>query len=195
MSFISSEISFSLRFFDKYYRVLGLNPNADDRDIKSAYRRLAKTYHPDRSGSAATREKFIEVNEAYEILMKRDAMVLEAIKRHRQKQSGKTHQRSRQSNPRARASNYADMKYSEFVKSPIYRTAMVMDSAFDYIFLFLGFLMILAPVLGYLAESMDEDPEKKEAEFHILPIILGLAFLYGVWYFLFKSKSNKDATQ
>jgi hypothetical protein len=181
-----------VRFFDKYYAVLGLSPDANEREVKGAYRRMAKLYHPDRSGSADTRHKFIEVNEAYEILMKRDAMVRDAIRRYQQRRAGQTPKTPPRSNPRERASTYADMKYSEFVKSPIYRTAMVMDSAFDYIFLFLGFLMILAPVLGYLAESMEENPEKKEAEFHILPILLGLAFLYGVWYFLFKSKRTKE---
>jgi len=184
-----------LRFFDKYYRVLGLSPDAGDAEIKAAYRRLAKKYHPDRSRSSATKPQFIEVNEAYEILMKRDAMVREAIKRYNQKKAGKTPRPAPRSNPRERAATYADMKYSDFVKSPIYRTAMMMDSAFDYIFLFLGFLMILAPVLGYLAESMEERPEGKEVEFHFLPIILGLAFLYGVWHFLFRTKRVKEKEQ
>lgn len=172
-----------------------LTPDAGDAEIKSAYRRLAKRYHPDRSGTTDTRSKFIEVNEAYEILMKRDAMVREAIRRYNQKRQGKNPTPPPKSNPRERASTYADMKYSEFVKSPIYRTAMMMDSAFDYIFLFLGFLMILAPVLGYIAESMEDRPEGKEVEFHYVPIILGLAFLYGVWYFLFKSKRTKEKTK
>jgi hypothetical protein len=181
-----------VRIFEKYYQTLELSPQADEREVKSAYRRLAKRYHPDRSGNPATRQKFIEVNEAYEILMKRDELVQEAIRRYYRKQQSGVRSPNPQPDPRARARAHADMKYEEFIKSPIYRTAMVLDSAFDYIFLFLGFIMILAPILGYIAETMNRENLKREPEFHILPVFLGLGFIYGVWYFLFKSKRIKS---
>ena len=181
-----------MRFFDKYYRVLHLPPGASDADIKSAYRTLAKKYHPDVSGTTETRGSFIRVNEAYEILMKRDAMVQEAIQRSRKKNADSRRKTATPNNPRARASSHADMKYEEFVKSPLYRTAMVMDSAFDYIFLFAGILMILAPIFGYVADTVKSKKGGQDAEFHFLPIFLGIGFLYGLWYFLFKTKRIKQ---
>ena len=49
------------------YKVLGVSPNASDEEIKKAYRRLAKQYHPDRNpGDAAAAKKMQEVNAAYE---------------------------------------------------------------------------------------------------------------------------------
>lgn len=52
-----------------YYEVLGVEKNANDADIKKAYRKLAKQYHPDVNQNDATAEaKFKEVNEAYEVL-------------------------------------------------------------------------------------------------------------------------------
>ena len=52
-----------------YYEVLGLGKNATDAEIKSAYRKLAKKYHPDLNpGDKAAEEKFKEVNEAHDIL-------------------------------------------------------------------------------------------------------------------------------
>lgn len=52
--------------FKDYYKTLGLKKNASDKEIKSAFKNLAKTYHPDtESGSE---EKFKEINEAYEVL-------------------------------------------------------------------------------------------------------------------------------
>lgn len=52
-----------------YYEVLGVEKNAPDADIKKAYRKLAKQYHPDVNPEDKTAEaKFKEVNEAYEIL-------------------------------------------------------------------------------------------------------------------------------
>lgn len=52
---------------NKYYQILGLQPGASKDDIKKAFKKLAKQYHPDVvSGSA---EKFKEISEAYEGLM------------------------------------------------------------------------------------------------------------------------------
>lgn len=51
-----------------YYEVLGVNKNADEREIKKAYRKLAKQYHPDVNKEADAEKKFKEVQEAYEIL-------------------------------------------------------------------------------------------------------------------------------
>ena len=55
-----------------YYEVLGVQKGAGDDEIKKAYRRLAKQYHPDlHPGDKEAEEKFKEVNEAYDVL--RDA--------------------------------------------------------------------------------------------------------------------------
>ena len=51
-----------------YYEVLGLSKNASDDEIKKAYRKLAKKYHPDVNKQADAEEKFKEINEAYEVL-------------------------------------------------------------------------------------------------------------------------------
>ena len=53
------------------YEVLGVSQNATDDEIKAAYRKLAKKYHPDLNGGSAEAEaKMKEVNEAYNILIK-----------------------------------------------------------------------------------------------------------------------------
>ena len=54
--------------FKDYYSVLGVEPNAGEAEIKSAYRRLARKYHPDVSKEAGAEDKFKAVNEAYEAL-------------------------------------------------------------------------------------------------------------------------------
>ena len=51
-----------------YYEVLGVDKNATDAEIKSAYRKLAKKYHPDVSKEPDAQEKFKEIGEAYSIL-------------------------------------------------------------------------------------------------------------------------------
>lgn len=52
-----------------YYEVLGLSRDADDKTIKSAFRRLAMKYHPDKNpGDKIAEQKFKELGEAYEVL-------------------------------------------------------------------------------------------------------------------------------
>lgn len=50
------------------YEVLGVSKDASDADIKRAYRKLSKQYHPDINKEAGAEEKFKEIAEAYEIL-------------------------------------------------------------------------------------------------------------------------------
>lgn len=54
--------------YKDYYRILGLERNASQDDVKKTYRRLARKYHPDVSKEKDAEEKFKEVGEAYEVL-------------------------------------------------------------------------------------------------------------------------------
>lgn len=54
--------------FKDYYDTLGVKPDATDAEIKRAYRKLARKFHPDVSKESGAEEKFKSVNEAYEAL-------------------------------------------------------------------------------------------------------------------------------
>lgn len=55
--------------YKDYYKVLGVDKNADPKKIKKAYRELARKHHPDANpGDSTAEEKFKEVSEAYEVL-------------------------------------------------------------------------------------------------------------------------------
>ncbi|MCB1855528.1 MAG: DnaJ domain-containing protein [Pseudomonadales bacterium] len=54
--------------FKDYYKILGVDADADDKAIKAAYRKLARKYHPDVSAEEDAESKFKEVSEAYEVL-------------------------------------------------------------------------------------------------------------------------------
>lgn len=55
--------------YKDYYQILGVSKNGSDKDIKQAYRRLARKLHPDvNPNNRAAQDKFKQINEAYEVL-------------------------------------------------------------------------------------------------------------------------------
>lgn len=55
--------------YKDYYKILGVEKKSTEKDIKQAYRKLARKYHPDvNPGDKSTEQKFKEINEAYEVL-------------------------------------------------------------------------------------------------------------------------------
>ncbi|TMC41059.1 MAG: hypothetical protein E6J25_10180 [Chloroflexi bacterium] len=54
--------------YKDYYQTIGVARTATEKEIKSAYRRLARQYHPDVNKDAKSTERFKLINEAYEVL-------------------------------------------------------------------------------------------------------------------------------
>ncbi|CRK43530.1 hypothetical protein BN1723_005706 [Verticillium longisporum] len=83
---------------EDYYNLLGIDKQASDREIKSAYRKLSKKYHPDKNpGDETAKEKFVQVSEAYEALIDPeqrriyDRYGLDGLKQHQQQGGGGQH--------------------------------------------------------------------------------------------------------
>jgi hypothetical protein len=71
-----------LRKFKKYYDLLGIPETASENDVRKAYRRMAMQFHPDKNPSPHANERFIQLTEAYEIILgKRDLLVEKSIEK------------------------------------------------------------------------------------------------------------------
>lgn len=61
--------------FKDYYAVLGVEPSSGENEIKQAFRRLARKYHPDVSKEKGAEDRFKAINEAYEVLRDKEKRV------------------------------------------------------------------------------------------------------------------------
>ncbi len=109
--------------FIDYYKILGISRNASEKDIKKAYRKLARKYHPDLNPNDKISEKnFKEVNEANEVLSNpknrkkydqygKDWKHAEEFEKAKQQQQ---YQRTRQ---QSTSGDYSGQDYSDFFES------------------------------------------------------------------------------
>ncbi len=65
-----------------HYKTLGISPKASQQEIKEAYRRLAKQFHPDTKNEGADHDRIVQLNQAYEILGDRPQRALYDQQRH-----------------------------------------------------------------------------------------------------------------
>jgi len=102
--------------FTKYYRLLGLEPNAGIQEIKRAYRKLAKSYHPDLNLPTSDREKFIEITKAYDGLIERLKRPRLTKYVHTKKSYKAKRKRRGTRQPADNANRYARMRYKTYKK-------------------------------------------------------------------------------
>lgn len=103
-----------------YHQILGLKENASKAEIKSAYRMLAKKFHPDVNKSKGSKEVFIKITEAYEFLMHDNAQEQPKNKQAQYAYRDKIYKewiKNNQAQAHAKGTRYADMKYGEYKKT------------------------------------------------------------------------------
>lgn len=184
-----------------YFKVLGLEEDATRSDVKRAYRDLAKVWHPDVNKEEKAPAVFILINEAYEFLLDDERRAnfgstrlqnevnaaMRAQREARYKQWVETQRRA----ARERAAENARSSYDTFLGSRIYRTAMVLNRIYDYIFLALASVIVVVPLIVFL--SPPEDGEERNATTYIMMLLtlgMGSLFLYFIWKFLFKQEEE-----
>ena len=103
-----------------YYSNLNLEPKASKEDIKKAYRKLAKEYHPDLNKSTDAHSKFIELHESYTILINSEARTIYDTEYNNvAKESYSFNSQDLNDwlkDARKKATIYSKMKFNEFAK-------------------------------------------------------------------------------
>jgi len=137
------------------YTILGLEKGATIDEIKKAYRHFARQYHPDVCNDPDAKDKFIQVNEAYELLIKHTQNINKGIFTPENDFYTNDSVNSAyiewlkyvQNKARARAARNAKLKFEQFKESYIYKSAKAASWVFDIIYLICGVFILIAPYI------------------------------------------------
>lgn len=167
-----------LMSFEECYRILDISPGATPQEIKRAYYKKAKVYHPDINNSSDAKSQFILINEAYELLINGNSYT--ARDAYRSASYDYYHQpETRQE----RAARFARMRYEEFKKNnEEFKSSVfyIPVKIFTYFILLFGAVvacvfMIGPPLYLYFDRAVG---------ITMLPVVgMGIAIMFGVFKF------------
>ncbi len=160
-----------------YYEILGLQHGCSVDDIKKAYRRKARLYHPDINSSPEAKDIFISSTEAYEFLianfdkLRSDEQVYQ--------QTMEDWRKYRQDRSHHRANAYARASYISFKKSEFYKTTRIFDGTTILVSLVISVMVLVYTVFGYVFRLRHPIPGIKNPTVFIFIIflLLGMIFL------------------
>ncbi len=138
-----------------FYRILGLSPGSTKKQIKSAYRKLALKYHPDRNPSPAARQKFQEITEAYDKLLDYPGAGIEDATSYDEQVAAEILRRERElMKQRARAQREKKKQQDEYFNRPEWHDPILfLKYAGNYILFLFALSSVVLPILLAILED------------------------------------------
>jgi hypothetical protein len=159
-----------------YHEILGIPINSTIDDIKKAYRKKARLYHPDINSAPDAKDLFISVTEAYEFLIANHDKI--NTDEEEFQKAMEDWRKYRQDRSRKRATVYARTPYGKFKDTKFYKTTRIFDGT-TIIFSFAVSVMVLVyTVYGYTYRLKHPLPgmEKPSVFAFIMLLLLGMIF-------------------
>ena len=162
---------------DQYLKILGLQRGATAEEIKKAYRKKARLYHPDLNSRDNASDIFIAVNEAYEYLIEDD--IRKKQKPYSEEDLRKAWQQYRRDQAIIRARENSRRRYNKFKESSTYKSSMILNKALLFITLGAGIFVSVFTIVGYIIElgTIDEDEVMQTLVGFLLLLSIGAIFI------------------
>ena len=167
-----------------YYKILGIPAISSVEEIKKAYRKKARLYHPDINPSPDAKDLFISITEAYEFLITNHDKINTDDETYRQ--AMEDWRKYRQDRSRKRATVYARTSYSTFKNTKFYKTTRIFDGT-SIIFSFVISIMVLIySIYGYIFRLRHPIPgiEKPSLFVFIMLLLMGMIFFIVSFIYL-----------
>jgi hypothetical protein len=160
----------------EYYNLLGLPAGSTADEIKKAYRKKARLYHPDINDAPDARDMFILVTEAYEFLLANHDKILSDEEAYQQ--AMEDWRKYRQHRSRKRADAFARTPYCKFRNTKFYRTTRIFDGTTLIISFAISVLVLTYTIYGYIFRLKNPVPglEKPSVFTFIMLLMLGMIF-------------------
>jgi hypothetical protein len=170
----------------EYYKILGLPADSSVDEIKKAYRKKARLYHPDVNHSPDAKDIFIRVTEAYEFLLQYHEKLRNGDEEY--KRVMEEWKRYRQNRVRMRAKFYAGTSYGTFKNTRFYRSTKIFDRTTIIFSLAISIIVLIYTVFGYIFRLRHPIPglDKPSILSFIMLLLLSLVFL-GVSFIYLKA--------
>jgi len=178
----------------EYYNILGLPLNSSIEEIKKAYRKKARLYHPDINQSPDAKDKFIKVTEAYDFLMTNHVKgdlsdqeffrIMEDWRKYRQDRS------------QQRAQYYARKSFNSFKNTKYYKSTRILNTSSAIFTLAMSITVLIFTIFGYILRIRNPIPgTEKTTIFSFIILMLISIILVSVSIFSLRSIINTNKKQ
>ena len=166
------------------YEILGISTTSTIEEIKKAYRRKARLYHPDINPAPDAKDHFISITEAYEFLIaNHDKIKSDEQAYHDAMEDWRKY---RQDRSRKRATAYARTSYETFKNTKFYKTTRIFDGTTIFLSFAVSIIVIFYTIYGYFFRLRNPVPglEKPSLFAFIMLLFLGLVFFIVSFIYL-----------
>ncbi len=160
----------------EYFKILDLPDDSPVEEIKKAYRKKARLYHPDINHSSDAKDLFIVVTEAYDFLLTyHEKIKADEEAFHRAMEEWRKY---RQYKSRRRAEVYSRTSYNKFKNSKLYRSTRIMDGTTILFSFCVSIIVTIYSIYGYIYRLRHPIPglEKPSVFTFIMLLLLGFVF-------------------
>jgi hypothetical protein len=169
-----------------YYKILGINADSSVEEIKKAYRKKARLYHPDINTAPDAKDRFICATEAYEFLLANHEKI--KIDNQAYNQAIEDWRKYRQYRAHKRATAYARASYVTFKNTSFYRATRIFDGTTIIFSFIISIIVLIYTVFGYIYRLRHPIPglEKPSVFAFIMLLLLGMTF-FVISFIYFKA--------